>query len=290
MPILHKLLNTHYANLMIQFMVGYQFRECVAGLQLSSFEMPYWGISFPEISVAPNERTVAYASTWNFDVPQLSYLLNQGLRDRVSWWGWGQRMENFPDKETCRSLFCTRLDLGVEFDERYVVCPVRAAELLNGAFPLYPLIPVSFYRDMIDLCGCTPVFMGQTDENLYVAELRRTFPCAQFLPSQGPLGDFQTIRKSVNIILPVSTFTWLAAWLSHARRIILPVCGFFEPSTGCDLLPLSEPQYEFWTLPSLRASPVQQALEQHKSIEGQWSRVPSGSLVPDKIRDYDEDL
>src|SRR5689334_3908618 len=149
MPILHKLINTHYANLMIQFMVGYRFREQVPGLRLSNFEMPYWGISFPEIPAVPNERTITYSSTFGFDAPRLSYLLNYGLCDRISWFGWGQRMEYFPDKETCRNLFRAAPEVGVEFGERYVVCPVRAAELLDGRG--YPLIPVSFYRDMISL-------------------------------------------------------------------------------------------------------------------------------------------
>jgi hypothetical protein len=281
MPILHKQLHTHYANLMMQFMVGYRFREQVPGLQLSNFEMPYWGISFPEIPTARNERTLMYSSTWTFDSPRLSYLLNHRLCDRISWIGWGQRMEYFPDKETCRNLFCAAPEVGVEFGAHYVVCPVRAAELLDGIH-LYPLIPVSFYRDMIGLSGCTPVFIGQTDENLYTAELRGAFPKAQFLPSQGPLGDFQTIRKAANIILPVSTFTWLAAWLSHARRIVVPVFGFFDSSTGCDLLPLSEPHYEFWRLPQLPASPVQEALREHKLIEGRWNLVSRDSLIPER--------
>lgn len=280
MPILHKVFNTHYANLMIQFMVGYRFREQVPELRLSNFEMPYWGISFPTIPPGPNERDVMYSSTCGFDSPRLSYLLNHGLCDRISWFGWGLRVEYFPDKETCRNLFRAAPEVGVEFDERYIVCPVRAAELLEGV-RLYPLIPVSFYRDMIGRSGCEPVFMGQTDDNLYTAELRRAFPGAQFLRSQGPLGDFQTIRKAANIILSVSTFAWLAAWLSYAQRITVPVFGFFDPATGTDLLPLSEPQYEYWRLPQLPASPVEQALREHQLIAGRWNLVSSDSLLPE---------
>ena len=96
------------------------------------------------------------------------------------------------------------------------MCPVRAGEIVDGAFGHYPLTPVAFYAELVERTGLRPVFMGQTEPNAYTDRLRQQFPDAQFLASLGPERDFALIRRSKNIVVGVSTFVWLAAWLSHA--------------------------------------------------------------------------
>lgn len=41
--------------------------------------------------------------------------------------------------------------------------------------------------------------------------------------------DFQFLKSSPNMILSVSTFAWWAGWLSNAKRIYFPMCGFWHP-------------------------------------------------------------
>jgi hypothetical protein len=64
--------------------------------------------------------------------------------------------------------------------------------------------------------------------------------------------DFQTVAYAKNIVTAISSFSWLAAWLSTtAQRIILPVAGFLDPHQRpeIDLHPTSDCRYEYRKLP-----------------------------------------
>jgi hypothetical protein len=124
---------------------------------------------------------------------------------------------------------------------------VRAGDIVDGTYGDSPLTPVEFYADLIDRTRLTPVFMGQTAPNAYTDRLRTRFNGAMFLDTLGPVGDFQLIRNSRNIVVGVSTFSWLAAWLSHADRVFMTVSGLFNPMQGklVNLPPLGDPRYRF---------------------------------------------
>ena len=73
----------------------------------------------------------------------------------------------------------------------------------------------------------------------------------------------------------VSTFSWLAAWLSEARRIVLPVSGLFHPvqSPDIDLLPLADPRYSFVLFPINYSVPVAQYRAAHAALGGLWRQM-----------------
>ena len=207
------------------------------------------------------------------------------LFSRFEWYGYGQRLEHFPSKDFCRELFQCDENIGLVTSSDTLVCPVRGAEILQAIHPGYTSVPVDFYADIIESTQLKPIFMGQTDDNAYTQRLKQRFPGADFVPHMGPLADFQTIRKAHNIICSISTFAWLAAWLSRADSIFMPVFGLFDPRLfpDHDLLPLSEPAYRFFRFPEQRAVPLEAMEEAHALIKGQWVEVTGTALLPQSI-------
>jgi hypothetical protein len=61
------------------------------------------------------------------------------------------------------------------------------------------------------------------------------------------MADFGVLRASRHLCVAISTFSWLAAWLSEARTIHLPVAGALHPRQrpDMDLLPVADPRYRF---------------------------------------------
>ena len=81
--------------------------------------------------------------------------------------------------------------------------------------------------------------------------------------------------------MPISTFAWMAAWLSNASTIFLPVYGLFNPNQfpDHDLLPLGDRRYRFYEFPIHHAVPVENFMAAHKDLEGAWHPIPAVSLV-----------
>lgn len=280
-PVFHKAVPTHHANLMIQYMVAIKLRSMIPHLILSDFNLPDWGISNPFVHPHCYRRRCELSPEHHVEFVRIQYLANTGAFDYFNWHGYGQRMDNFPQREICRSLFHRNDIEGENFGDDFVVCPIRGAEVLTAVHPGYPVVPADFYEDVISTSGLRPVFIGQISDNIYTSELRRRFPDAIFIPSMGPIGDFQTIRNSANIILSISTFAWLAAWLSDAKTIVMPLFGIFDRKSFPyhDLVPIADDRYSFFDFPAQEAVRLEQLVEAHRRISGQWSATSPSELV-----------
>ena len=81
-------------------------------------------------------------------------------------------------------------------------------------------------------------------------------------------------------MLSVSTFAWLAAWLSKAVQIHLPVCGLFNPMQvpDVDLLPITDPRYTFHLFPLTYAVSPGLVRAMHNALTGLWREVPARFL------------
>lgn len=283
--VLHMASPTHYANLMMRVMVARKLSDHLPGLTVSNVDLPYWNISAPTVPMREHERVCRLTHEQHVPFERIRYLSEAGIVTRVDWHGYGQRLENFPDKATCRDIFRADASVGVELSDDCLLCPIRAGEILDAIHPGYTVVPVEFYEEIVEETGLRPVFMGQLSDNSFVRKLRSRFPRAEYLPHNSAIEDFQTIRKARHVILPVSTFAWLAAWLSQAESIVLPVFGIFNPRLFSlhDLLPLAEAPYRFYQFPDQPAVALADLDDAHRQIKGQWHRVQSYDLVPADI-------
>jgi len=275
-PVFHVEPQGGLGNRMIQYMVALKFRQLLPEARISNVHLPEWDIEHPAIdSPGPVE---SIGSVHHVDLPGLAVRAGAGLIRRIECAAWGQRLENFLSPEVYRSMFCAATATP-EFDARHLICPVRAAEILRGDM-FYPLTPVEFYADIVAQTGLVPVFMGQTERNTYTDRLRARFPSATFLPSRGPRADFELIRSARNIVVGVSTFIWLAAWLSHAEQIFIAVSGLFNPVQypAADLLPFGDPRYKFYLLPVNYGVPVVYHAAVHEMIAPFWRLLPAETL------------
>lgn len=277
-PVFHVDLIGEMANRMIEYMVALKFASLVPGCTISNVALPEWGIFHPPL---PAAGVVAQARLQqHIDLPRLSADMNEGRIHRVEYHGYGQRMEQFLDRDVYRAVFRCPFQEELGFGSDVLLCPVRAGDIVHGPAPDYPLTPPEFFADLVAQTGLTPVFMGQTEANHYTDRLRRRFPDARFLESRGPMRDFETIRQSKNIVVGVSTFIWLAAWLSDADAIHLAVNGLFNPRQNAfvDLLPFGDPRYHMHLFPlNYGVAPDRQEAA-HKAIEPYWRLLPQPVL------------
>jgi hypothetical protein len=278
-PVLHMGNRTHYANLMIKYICSVRAQEIIPELRVSNISMPYWGIDLPVIPARPEDRIIEMSYLQHFDIGHMASLIEANQVDRFNWTGYGQRIESWPSVERCRQIFVRSDVPGVEIENDCVLCPVRAGEILGAINPSYTVIPVDFYQTVQEATGLKLVFMGQTDDNLYMRELRSRFPDARIIPHRDAIEDFQTIRRARNIAIPVSSFAWLAAWLSHAEKIIMPVWGLYDFRINeTDFLPIQDGRYEFYLFPEQEAVPLENLLEAHKAISFKWRSIPGREI------------
>lgn len=136
-------------------------------------------------------------------------------------------------------------------NENELVINIRLAEVLDGVHRNYFPLPIAWYETLIRQTGLSPIFVGQIGDNVYSQALLTRFPEARVHPSHSPIADFDFLRKATHIVPAISTFSWLAAWLSKARTIFMPVAGMFNPLArpDNDLLPVNDRRYRFYNSP-----------------------------------------
>ena len=242
------------ANRMIQHMVALSIAERVPGTRISRVHLPEWGMDEPDLLELPAPIEVVNGN--RFAIEEVAARLRSGETGTAEIRGYVQNINNFLPVDVYRNYFVSTADVeGFGPDE--LLISLRTAEVLSANFPPYVLLPISFYREMIDQTGLKPVFFGQLSDSPYLDSLRAAFPEARFVHGAGIIHDFEKIRRSRNILLSVSTFAWCAAWMSHADRIIMPLTGLFNPvfaefrCGGIDLIPKTDPRYEFYLFRSM---------------------------------------
>ena len=271
-------------NRMIQFMLALSVAQRAVNCVMSGVELDEWGLSTGTHVHGWSDLLVDQEQ--HIDLFSVCQYLATHPGRKVVYRGYGQRMENFLPLDIYRSIFAP-LNLEVPlFDQRYLVINVRGGDVVSGRFRDYVLIPTEFYRQIIAKTGLTPVFMGQLGPNIYSDLLRSTFPAALFLESQGQLWDFEVIRRAANIVTCVSTFSWMAAWLSNATRIFMPVNGMLNPLQypKVDLLPIGDTRFVFYLFPTNHAVPPEDLPAAHAALDNRWCQVSHAMMSEIRMR------
>lgn len=159
-----------------------------------------------------------------------------------------------PMLDTFRNLFGNKIDVH-GFDARYIVIHVRLGDIAKQkTHTNYPIIPFSFHRYIIRKTKLLPVFIGQLDTGYITTELKKEFPSAIFVEGGNPLHDFECMRRSKNLSIAVSTFSFLAGFLSdNDTTIHMPVYGLFnrEDRPELDYLVVDK-RFHFYKFPRIR--------------------------------------
>ncbi|MBV9782603.1 MAG: hypothetical protein JO264_02175, partial [Acidisphaera sp.] len=236
-------------------------------------------ISYPDVPAA-EEHSAQYLPH-HCDLKPFAGALARGEVSRLFLGGFAQRMENFLPLDFYRRVF-QAVPQGAEvFGPDILLCSIRGGDILDGHHRDYVLIPPEFYLELVEQTGLAPVFMGQLGENTYCTRLRRLFPDARFVESRGPMIDFATIRQATNIVTSISTFSWLAAWLSHAQKIYMPLSGLFHPmqSREVDLVPRDDPRFVLYLFPINFSTPVHRFEACLNPLIGLWRRITPAMLT-----------
>jgi hypothetical protein len=240
-------------NRALQYLAAEGIRRLVPGATIENILLPEWGISAPAPRPPPTIAAFTGDMRFSIDVPGLADCLRRAVVETVAIESYTFHLDHYPPRAEARRLLGPTVGGdGVQgFGPHQLVCSIRGREILTAQHGDYLPLPIGYYRMLIAHSGLEPVFFGQIGDDDYAAALRRQFPGAQFVAGRGAEHDFEVLRRSTNIALSISSFAWLAAWLSEAERIFLPVAGMFSPVQHPDslFLPLGEPAYEYILLP-----------------------------------------
>lgn len=233
-------------NQLFRYMFAEHVRARRPGSGITGYQLPDFGLESD--GAAPSGRLLRTRRKHQLDVSALLRDADEGGYDGLLIDCYAQRLEYFEDRRDQFAQLFNPSTQGHRTTADELVINVRAGEILTGLHPDYMPLPVSFYRRLVRETGLAPAFVGQVDDDAYGAAIRAAFPDARYIASKHWIEDFQTVRNATNIVIGVSSFSWLAAWLSTtARTIHLPVAGFLNPNQrpDIDLLPKDDDRYVF---------------------------------------------
>ena len=237
------------ANRMFRYMFADLLSRKTGGLEIVGFNMPEWGLVSPKQEI-PDGRGLATGRVHKLDADALAAQILRGNVDWIDVDAFAMRLEDL-SQERWRFAELFSCPLGQDIGDDEIAIHVRTGECVDGLHPDYTPIPLAFYHRVVFETSLEPVFVGQTTGNWYADALRRQFGEARFITNE-PMADFQTLRRAKNVVAAVSSFSWLAAFLSaRAEQIHLPVAGLLNPDQrpDIDLLPHSDERYRFYYFP-----------------------------------------
>jgi hypothetical protein len=246
-------------NQMLQYMFALSVRDRVGDLDIFGHDIPFWNITAP-VPANFSKNPLILRGQQLIDADQVASLIRKGKIRDCEMHALGFQMSNYGSPQRYESVFNAETIDVTSYGSDHVVFNVRGAEILKRKHGDYGPVPLSFIDRVIEESGAKPVFMGQLGDDFYSQRLRERYADAIFQPSRGALIDFEVMRRSHQIAVAVSTFSWVAAWLSKAQIIHLPLSGILNPRQrpDIDLLPENDERYRFYDFQPRRwtASPA----------------------------------
>lgn len=239
------------ANQMMQLMLAIELRNRISPETLIlGLDLPEWGLRTPPAAPGGNGRTLTLSGA-SFNLDRIAHAVRTDLFDTVIIRGWGMRLDYYRSPKDFAGLFRSPEGPCYIADEDEILLHVRAEDVLSGYHSRYFPMPIAYYRRVVDASGLRPVFIGQLQDSRYSDAIRARFPEAKFLPPASAVSDFQSLRNARHLAISVSSFSWLAAWLSQtAVSVHMPLSGIFTPDHSATmLLPVDNPRYRFYNPP-----------------------------------------
>ena len=238
------------ANYMLQLMFVHSLqRTCRWPIVAEGFDLTDWGLA-GERSVLSSDHGVSVYSS----LTRLNYVarLIEVFKPRVVSLDWViLRIGNFFPPTDYLDIFPLSDASCFNIPDDRLLIHVRAGDVSTFTHQNYGPLPISYYQYLIDKTGLLPIFIGEIAPSSYIEALHKLWPDAQFVGGASALSDFQTMRRAKHIAISVSTFSWLAAYLSNAASIHVPIAGLLDPETrsDIDLLPVKDGRYKFYHIP-----------------------------------------
>ncbi|MBS1101576.1 discoidin domain-containing protein [Gluconobacter sp. Dm-62] len=239
-------------NRMMQYISASYFIKFFPDSSLANVYLPEWGIEHRDVSNEDlNTLKIMEIDDSFRSASEIVDKIKNENPDVVYFTEYLQKFFLFGDLEFWRKKFTNKEKVNINFSENEIVINIRTNELMRGLWQ-YPILPVEFIKKVVRETKLDPIFVGQIEENAYCNELKELFPNAKFIHHVSPLFDFEVLRRAKNSLVAISTFSFLANWLSESSKIILPIYGFFNfpASNGTiDLLPIGDKRFGFYLLP-----------------------------------------
>ncbi|MBV1837916.1 hypothetical protein [Acetobacter estunensis] len=274
-------------NRMMQYLFALHLQDHIPGASVYDLEIPEWDIYLPKSSELSIDKTITLTDDFDGNIENIRQSILPFGNTQIDIKGFFQNTNLFIKKESARKIFPDIPSEGLSFPDNSLIINIRCGELVTGAVSWYPLLPIDFYDFIIKESGLSPIFLGQLDYPDYVAQLKAHFPEALYVPSQGALKDFQTLRNAKHICISVSTFSWLAAWLSNSETIYYPLVGFLSPALQkCYEVPIAptnltctdEPRFRYYYMPLFYGEPLEATHSINKRIAHDL-RLTSAEMV-----------
>lgn len=232
-------------NRMFRYMFAQRLARELGGWPVVGYSLREWDMVSHADQPFPGS---GFSTGWGH-VYNVAALATRALAEQVDYIeveAFAQRLEYFADQRDHFAALFTAPS-GQPIADHELAINVRAGDIIDGYHKDYTPLPLAFYHDLLAETGLQPVFVGQLGDNWYTRAMRTQFPHARYL-SGGAIDDFQTMRGARNVVLAVSSFSWLAAWLSDKAEVIhMPLAGLFNPAQrgDIDLVPKDDPRWRF---------------------------------------------
>ena len=108
-------------------------------------------------------------------------------------------------------------------------------------------MPPSFYKRILDGENFDKLWIVTEDPGHKTVRKLLEFYSGELF-SDSPITDFRFVMSARKIIITVSTFCWMAAWLSNAEKIYFPLgspCDLFDRNNDKRLIVTDDPRYVY---------------------------------------------
>lgn len=280
MKVFHAQNKGREGNIMLQLMVALSVQEKYPDCRLSNIDLPMWNIKYEALPTTGRVSTVRGQLA---NVTAIAALLQSPEIDQVQYEGYGVHVGNFLSREYYKEVFQPP-DPKLKargYGDNYLVVNIRADDILAGKHRDYVLTPIEYYQELADTTNLEPVFMGQITDNPYIDELKKKFKACKFQRSQGVLEDFHTLRYSANIVSSVSTFSWLACFLSEARKIYIPLLGLLNPFQrhDCNLVYEEGDIFQYTLFPFVAGANIEKYHTIYPTLKERRKEITAGEVT-----------